>query len=144
MTMAYRDPRDIILSMIDSDKSKNESAGNLKNIIIKGVEDLLPRLNRMMKNFMKWRSKKYVQCIRYEDLMNDRVNVLKKMLKFLNWEIKESELAKVILFREETKYTSWNFNKGTTERWKNEMNDSEKGACRKALGLYLKELNYEC
>ena len=143
MTMTYRDPRDMILSMIDhgnrtrNGKDPSGAFADCNNII-----DLIPLTVKLMEQLQTWQSKEYIHCIKYEDLMTDQFNVLKEMNTLFRWNLGDDSLREIIELREKSKNTSHNFNKGTTERWKKEMNEVEKSACLEAFKPYLNRLNY--
>jgi hypothetical protein len=143
MTMMYRDPRDMILSMIDhgnrSRKSKDPSGG-FRDCV--DVFQLIPRTVKFMKRQQYFESKDYVHNVKYEDMMSDPLTVLQKMVAFLEWKVKDESLKEIIELRDKSKKTSWNFNKGTTQRWKDEMNQEEKDACLEAFEPHLRRLNY--
>ena len=144
MTMAYRDPRDIILSMIDHGKRTRNSenpSGPFSDCF--NVIDLIPRTVRLMEQLQVWQSQKYVHCVRYEDMMSNPLKVLKEMVAFFSWKIDDVVLKEIIESRQRTKKTSHNFNKGITERWKMEMTQTEKDACLNAFKPYLSRLHYD-
>lgn len=144
MTMSYRDPRDMMLSMIDHGRRTREGKdpsgafADCKNII-----DLIPKTLKMLDNFNVWKSKKHVHCVKYETLMTDKHKTLKEMVSFLGLKVEDSIIDRIIKERDKNKHTSWNFNKGTTERWKTELNDLEKEACKTAFKQHLIKLGYE-
>lgn len=143
MTMTYRDPRDIILSMIDHGKRTRESndpSGPFSDV--HNVVDSLPVMIKMMEGLQLWQRKAYMHFIKYEDFISDKFTTLKEMISFLGWELNDNDLRKIIESHEKSKKTSHNFNKGTTERWRDEMNDFEKEICLKAFESHLIRLNY--
>ncbi len=143
MTMAYRDPRDMILSMIDHGKRTREGLdpsgafADCSNVI-----DLVSYVSKFLNQLDFWMKKNYVHSVRYEDLMADPFRVLKDMNAFLGWEVSDACLRNIIEKREGSKATSHNFNKGTTERWRTEMNQAEKDACLEGFRPHLSKLNY--
>lgn len=144
MTMTYRDPRDMILSMIDHGgrrRKGSDASGAFADCV--SVVDVIPRTVKLMERLKEWQTKGHINFIRYEDLMTDPFKVLKNMILFLNWELSDHNLIEIINFRESTKMKSHNFNKGTTERWKKEMTQLEKDACLKAFKPYLEWLKYD-
>lgn len=80
--------------------------------------------------------------MKYEDLMHNKMASFKEMLAFLNWDMSDHDLNKIIESHERTKTSSHNFNKGTTERWRDEMNQAEKDTCLKAFEKHLRALDY--
>lgn len=144
MTFAYRDPRDMILSMIDhGERTRNggDPSGAYSHCI--SVEGVVPHVLAMMESFRIWKHRKYVRPVRYEDLVSNPVDVLDGINAFLGWKLERTRLIEMVEQRERNKVSSHNFNKGTTERWKTEMNSAQKDLCRKRFEPYLVELGYE-
>ena len=138
MTVSYRDPRDVILSRIDHGRrSRDGKDTSMAFADCRNVIELIPRTLKFYDNLTIWKTKKYVHCVKYEDLMADKVKVLKEMISFLGWDVPFPAIDKIVCKRERKKTGSWNFNKGTTMRWKNEMNAFERDACKKAFRTHL-------
>ncbi|MCF1190808.1 sulfotransferase domain-containing protein [Mangrovimonas sp. AS39] len=144
ITMTYRDPRDMILSMIDHGertRQGKDSSGAFADCYT--VNDMIPRTVQFMENLKVWNKKSGVHLIRYEDLVSQPFDVLKRMNLFFNLALDEGVLKGIIDFRNDIKSESHNFNKGTTERWRTEMNKEEKEACLNSFEQYLRWLNYD-
>jgi hypothetical protein len=143
MTLIYRDPRDIILSMIDhGNRTRQSDAPNGPFSNCYDVVDLIPLTVKMMKRLQLWQSKDYIYCIKYEEFITDKYNILQEMNAFLKWKIQDYDLQQIIETHERSKETTHNFNKGISERWRYEMNEVQKQACLKAFEPYLKQFNY--
>jgi len=146
MTMTYRDPRDIVLSMIDHGRKSRSGESPTRTRAFSqfhNIDDALPRVQSRMDEFLTWRKLPYVHAIRYEELMSDPFNKLKDMIAFLGWSIEDQVLQELIDHQEKNKQSSMNFNKGTTERWRTEMSQEEQDKCLEAFEPYLRELSYE-
>lgn len=144
MTYSYRDPRDIILSMIDHGnrtRAGKDLSGAFKDCY--NVIELIPNTINLMEQLKVWKSKKKIYVIKYEDFMCNPYSVLKDMLGYLNWNLNDDTLKELILEKEQLKTKSHNFNKGTTQRWREEMTPEEQEACLKAFQPYLEWLNYD-
>lgn len=144
MTLSYRDPRDIILSLIDHGnrtRAKNDISGAFADCF--NILQLIPRVLDYMERLKYWETKNYVHLIKYENLMSDPLNVLKEMIAFLNWNLKDEVLTGLIDNRENNKQKSHNFNKGITERWRNEMSQIEKEECLKVFRPFLERFKYD-
>ncbi len=144
MTLTYRDPRDMILSMIDHGKRTregNDPSGSFADCT--NVIDLIPRTLKMVENLDLWTRKRFVRSVRYESLMADTHNTLKEVVSFLGWKVEDSIIEDIINERDKIKHRSLNFNKGTTQRWKTELDDSEKEVCKLAFNQHLIKLGYE-
>mgnify|MGYP006283298879 CR=1 FL=1 len=144
MTINYRDPRDMILSMIDhGEKSRKMGDGTGAFSECFNVIDLIPRQVELMKRLELFLNKPYVHGIKYENMILNPRKVLKEMNQFLNIELDDLVLNEIISNRNKVKTTSHNFNKGTTERWKEEMSQNEKQKCLEAFKPFLEKYNYE-
>ena len=143
MTISYRDPRDMILSMIDhGERSRKSRDGTGAFFECIDVINLIPKQVVLMKRLDLFLTKPYVQGIKYEDMMMNPLKVLKEMSLFLNFEVDELVLDEIISNRNNMKTKSHNFNKGTTERWREEMSQNEKQKCLEAFKPYLIKHNY--
>jgi hypothetical protein len=98
----------------------------------------------------KWRkSNKYIE-VKYEDLVNDPVNSMKKVFKFLGLEmISEDILLNFYKYENQDKKHLQNIEVGqpiykkTIGRWKKDMTAKEKEMFKKMAGEMLIELGYE-
>ena len=143
MTITYRDPRDMILSRIDhGERSRKTGDGTGAFSECIDVINLIPRQVELMKRLDLFLTKPYVQSIKYEDIMMNPLKVLKEMNLFLNLEVDEIVLNEIISNRNNMKTKSHNFNKGTTERWREEMTQNEKQKCLEAFKPYLEKHNF--
>jgi hypothetical protein len=144
MTVCYRDPRDIILSMIDHGERTRKGldpSGAFSECY--EVSDLIPRAVDLMKQLEEWRSQKNVHLIRYEELVSDPAKAIEEMSTFLNLSIDSRIIEKIILKRESIKKGSHNFNKGTICRWRSEMSPQQQKECLSALKPYLVTFDYD-
>ena len=143
MTITYRDPRDVILSMIDHG-NRTRNTGNTSGPFAHcyDVIDLIPRVQKMFKSLEFWKSKEYVFPIKYEEFMRDKISVLGEMSEFLQWSVQEEMLNKIIAHHDNQKFQTRNYNVGSTQRWRLEMTDKEKDACLEAFRPYLMRLGY--
>jgi len=143
-TYCYRDPRDVILSAIDHGRRSREGIDKTGAFIgFEKVLDSIPIVNSMLDNFYLWQKVPNTLFIRYEDVMNEPEKQLKNMINFLGWSIADDELKKLVDKYDKNKGESWNFNKGTTCRWKSEMSAEEIEATTKAFYPFLEKMGYE-
>lgn len=142
-TFYYRDPRDILLSAIDHGERTRkglDTSNACKNMIT--VRDSLPVVKSWTSNWYKWKEFGKVFLIRYEDLMENKLSYLQQMSDYFNLKLKKEQIEAIYLKHEKIKNTTWNFNKGTTERAKTEMNDSDLLLCDRELKNILEDMNY--
>jgi hypothetical protein len=144
---SYRDPRDALLSAVDHGK-KLLSQGNNRSFA-KMVE-----FDDALKNVMKWLRiwKIYslipgVLMVRYEDLMNNPVETVEGVSRFLGFDLDHNTLES-ILWKYSRDNPEWNregmhFNKAVVFRYKTEMPAEQKKICRDKIGGYLQNMGYE-
>lgn len=144
-TVTYRDPRDILLSAMDHGKRSREGkdpSGAFAEFST--VEESIPMVLHILGEAAEWRRiQNGVHFIRYEELMRAPIAQLKEMTGFLGWNVPDEFIRNLVEAEEKAKASSWNFNKGTTERWKSEMNEAQQQRCREAFDPYLREMGYE-
>jgi len=143
-TYSYRDVRDVILSALDHG-ARNRKQGKTTEIYadLFTVEEAMYVGTNSIKAMQRWQQFGLVHFVRYEFLMNDRLNELIKMKNFFDWDIGNKEIDKLIEDHEKTKRASLNFNKGITKRYKTEMTTEEKLFCNEKLKDYLVGLGYD-
>ena len=144
-TYSYRDVRDVILSALDHGE-RNRQAGNTSGVYadIHRIEDAIDKVGMgSIREMYKWKTFGKVHFVRYENLMHSRLVELEKINDFLGWNIPRKKLMSIIEKHEKIKTQSLNFNKGTTERYKTEMTESEKLMCNHYFHNFLVEMNYE-
>lgn len=144
ITLSYRDPRDMILSMIDHGK-RSRAGKDPRNAFIRceSVLQVVPLVERKMEELMRWRQVPGVHLIRYEALMTDADAVISEMLDYLRWPLSAEQRAQVLVEQEMRRSTSWNFNTGAIDRWRREMTDEEKEQTTRQFSRYLKPLGYK-
>ncbi len=74
--------------------------------------------------------------------MENKLSYLQQMSDYFNRRLKKEQIKEIYLKHEKIKKTAWNFNKGTTERYKTEMNGSDLFLCDRELKNILKDMNY--
>ncbi len=142
-TFCYRDPRDIILSAIDHGERTRKGldpSNACQNMVT--IDDSLPIVKSWTSNWYKWKKFGKVFFIRYEDLLDNKVFYLQEMSEYFNLRLKKEQIEEIYLKHEKIKKTAWNFNKGTTQRYKTEMNYSDLLLCDRELKEILKDMNY--
>ncbi len=143
VTYSYRSPRDVGLSMLDhGDRSRQRESdvpGEKRGFgDVYKVSDAIPKVKQEIKNWCGWQTFGDALLIRYEDFMTDKATSLKKILEYLcyGYELNSADFD-TLLHKYET-VKSRNFNKGTIERCKAEIDGSGLAECNQALE---KELN---
>jgi len=141
-TYSYRDIRDVILSAIDHGRREKDSPRN-PFVYWTDVESSIPHAIYLLKYWRSWKDFGKVFFICYERLMQNKQRELREMADYLGWKIADEDIEKIVEKREKQKRKSWNFNKGTTLRYKTEMTPSEIRLCNEMFREYLLEEGYE-
>ncbi|NJN18265.1 MAG: sulfotransferase domain-containing protein [Oscillochloris sp.] len=144
-TYCYRDPRDVILSSIDHGvrtRRGDDPSGAFREF--ETVENSLPLVQGFVDRWKSWHRFGQAHFIRYETLMADKLGHLKAMADYMNWWLPEDQLAELVDRHDPKKRPggSYNFNKGTTYRYKTEMSPEDIARCSTAFGDILSLYDY--
>lgn len=144
VTYSYRDPRDVALSMRDHGirtRKKGEIFKDHRGFSdVHEIADALPKVKEEIENWYGWRDFGNVLLIRYEEFMTQKAKCLQEIAQHLNYDLSQGDLQTLL-----DKYTdlkSRNFNKGTVERYKEELSATDLATCNKALARELKDMSY--
>jgi len=103
-TYTYRDVRDVILSALDTGARNRESgntSGRFANYYT--VEDAIVVGVNFVEETQKWEGFGDVHFVRYEDLIEDRLNTLEDFVNFMDWQIPPITLQDLIQEHENKK-----------------------------------------
>ena len=147
VTYSYRDPRDVVLSMIDhGTRTRKELKQQEKSIYstkgfadIYSIEDALSRVREEIKNWYLWSNFKDVLLIKYESFVPNKLAYIKKIANHLGYHINDRELNSI---HQKYSANSRNFNKGVVGRYTKEMNDKELKSCEEIFQVALKDMGY--
>ncbi|PSN18792.1 hypothetical protein C7271_10655 [filamentous cyanobacterium CCP5] len=146
-TYTYRDPRDVILSMMDHGKRTREKDVHGENTKLKkgfsdvfSPEDTMPYINEDIQAWYKWSSLKNVLTIEYENLMANKEKELGEIASFLGFEGKEADLEELV--QKYSNFKNNNFNKGEAGRYLSEMSPDSLEYLKKYIGNDLKKMGY--
>src|ERR1700758_1924659 len=131
-TYTTRDPRDIILSAIDSGKTNNQFAA------FTTIENTIPQVIIECKKWERWREYGNALFLKYENSINEPLVCIQKIAQYINC----SANAELILSVLQKKNKTVNFNKGTDKRYLVEMTEAEKMFCTEKLKQYILKLGY--
>lgn len=143
VTCCYRDPRDVILSAIDHGKRTRkglDKSGAFRDIYT--VEDAAKEFVKWSEIYFNWNEYGNVLMVKYESFINDKINTIYRVLKFLGVHLNRNDLLSIHYKQEELKTTKENFNKGVNNRWKNEMSVNELGICNNLLSEIITNMGY--
>ena len=152
ITYIYRDPRDVVLSVLDHAKKAREES---LRINLRDIASFSEAADFVEIELMKWKKWKIYQSmfrvhmVRYEDLVDDTVSEVKRLSEFLDLNVPESELHNVVTKhsrkqnKNKTKITNkTHLNKGITNRYIGEMSSQELAYCENRFASYLRDMGY--
>ena len=139
-TFTVRDPRDIVLSAVDHSKREYE---NNPFQGYKEFENALIHVRNLHQLFLEWQHFSKVYMMKYEDFMQDLHHELSLMNNYLDLPIPSEEIQLITKEVNQKKQNSWNFNKGTTNRYQIEMADEELRRSNEILKEFIDDLSYQ-
>ncbi len=143
-TYSYRDPRDVILSLIDHGRRSAKSrSGKRPFVEFDDVIGSIRRVRAFLKSTNEWERFGRALFIRYEDLMTNKLAQLQRMNQYLGTGIDDAGLRAIIAHHERIKARAWNFNKGTSFRYREEMTAQEQRETTEAFREFLEAHGYD-
>ena len=158
----YRDPRDMLVSQVFFATDMNEEHGMHKyykslpdfserlKIAITGIDQdglYMVGVKQRYASVFEWREQSNVMCIRFEDLINNRVATLDAMLdevESIGYKIPTPrEKALSILVKAIRPKKSHTFRSGKTGGWREHFTEEHKNLFKDLTGDLLLKLEYE-
>ena len=144
----YRDPRDCLLSAIDHGKQLIESGDKDHPFTrMTDIDQSIPIVKNWLSTWEKYRKLSSVLMIRYEDLLEDPINMLRKIEIFLGLKVDENTREKILLKYSKNNPTvnksSLHLNKAKSYRYKNEMSNQQKEKLKFEFSDYLFRMGYQ-
>jgi hypothetical protein len=158
----YRDPRDMLVSQVFFATDMNEEHGMHKyykslpnfserlKIAITGIDQdglYMVGVKQRYASVFEWREQSNVMCIRFEDLINNRVATLDAMLdevESIGYKIPTPrEKALSILVKAIRPKKSHTFRSGKTGGWREHFTEEHKSLFKDLTGDLLLKLEYE-
>ena len=145
VTFIHRDPRDIILSIIDHGKREND-IGGAANLFsqFKTVQETIPFVKKLCHTALQWINSGCAEIFTYEELLQNTRNELLRFLDLLNQKSNNNYINKAI-----NAYTEFpipgkrQFNTGKLTRFREEMTPQEIDLCNQKLKDYLIGMDYK-
>jgi len=118
----YRDPRDVVLSVLDAAQVQRDQ-GNTKTRIAKvqSFEDALNFVRQDYDRFFKWAEVGQLHYISFDDLALNPESVISRVCNELSISVKPG----VVLEKFKDKQNIRRFNKGKPDRYKSELSTDE-------------------
>ncbi len=143
MVSTYRDPRDVVLSLIDhARRSKSTSIPVFQDC--KDVACSIPTAKWAAQLALDWKESNLVTSVRYEDLITHPAAIIKAVGKRFGFTIDDLTAEAIIQDeRSRRKVGIDQFNTGKLSRFREEMSDQEQEMCSTELGDLIRKLGYE-
>lgn len=143
-TYMFRDPRDIILSLIDHGiRSRNGLDPNKSFENIVTIEDAIRYTKWHVRVYKAWKEFGNALFIRYEDLIEDNWKYLNLVAAYLGYRLPEPVLDEILHNEQAERKIESNFNTGRSNRWKTEMTGLQKSQAMDAFGSDISLMGYE-
>jgi hypothetical protein len=152
--LMYRDMRDVAISYVSYVRSTPWHPIHLEYRDLTLEHGLKKFANENAKDWMNWileweknSDKNLTAVVRYEDLLLEPSKILQNILRFLDSDVDEKDIATLI-----NKYSFLNmknqtkssfFNSGKSGKWKNKFDNDMKNLYKEKIGKELIELKYE-
>lgn len=144
VTFSFRDPRDIMLSVIDhGNRTRKMLDPSGAFAEMETLEDTILFARASVHLYFSWRVFGKALFIKYESLMRDKPDHLRQISDYLNLDCSQRVLDKVYERHENLKQKAWNFNTGAVERWRTEMSQAWKQRCVDLFGDDLLAMGYD-
>lgn len=139
VTYSIRDPRDCLLSGMDNyQRSKDTKKPEFE--AFSNLGNALQSIKRHCEKALSWVYWGKALIVRYEDIIDDPREVIRRCCKFLNVRVDWGFINSMISYHEKNK--NFRFNTGKTCRFRNEMSDEVVERCDRELGRFISALGY--
>lgn len=144
----YRDPRDVLLSAMDHGKRilAEGERHTFANMVT--FEDAFTAVRSWIRTWERWRDCGNAFLLRYEDLMAEPLQTLKKVMDYLEISAREETLRTLIekygkeRMKEKDTKDLLHFNKGIVNRYREEMPEEQRKIFQGEIGPILLRMGY--
>lgn len=149
VTYVYRDPRDVVLSVLDHAKKAREEdiALNLRDIHT--FEEAVDFVKIQLMIWEKWSYMPGTFKARYEEITANTHHMLRKLADYLDLRVSEDQIKTICnrysrkeMSKEKGITNKTHFNQGTTQRFLNQMDQNQIAHCEHAFHPYLERMGY--
>lgn len=146
-TYIYRDPRDVAVSAFEHGRKIRKKGETHTFGQLNSIESAILETKKWLAIWDKWMQLKQILAIRYEDLLVDPVNELKRLAGFLSLDASTDKLHRIAAPYQPDQLTTTqeaalHFNRGVVGRFKHVMSQRELDFCNEHFGPYLQKLGY--
>lgn len=147
-TYIYRDPRDVVLSLLDHGRKAREQEEDHVFGRIHTCEDAVEWIeHRLFPVWEEWHALEEVLKVRYEDLCADTLGEMRRLARFLDVELDEGLLGEIAGRYDPSNHRRFgtrglHFNIGRSFRYVEDMEKSCLDLCRRRFESYLLRMDY--
>ncbi len=146
-TFISRDPRDVVLSALDHGELARQKGKDLAFATLENVESSIESTCRWLTIWDSWTQCKNALTVRYEDLVANPVDELKRLVKFLQLDLPTETLESIAdAYRPDSLRQNqthrFHFNKGIVGRFREVMTEQEIELCNQRFQPYLTRMGY--
>ncbi|NVJ86002.1 MAG: sulfotransferase domain-containing protein [Algoriphagus sp.] len=147
VTYTFRDPRDIILSLIDHGEKSRKGLDPV-NAFIKcdNIENTLSVVTSTIDTYKSWQKlDKNILFLKYEEIMTNPNKIINEISSFLGYKMSAQDLQDIIDIENEKKNKggSYNFNSGKINRYKSEFDIATQNQLYNFFKEDLNSMGYE-
>ena len=147
-TYIYRDPRDVVLSVLDHGRDLRERGQHAADLsALHSVEDAARYVRYLLGIWEAWDACPGVLTVRYEDLVADPSRQLQRLASFLRLRVAADDLAAIVERYDAGAQSgavrrNLHYNKGVTRRFERAMDRGDRARCDAAFAPYLARMGY--
>lgn len=148
-TYIYRDPRDAVVSAFEHGQKLRQEEKTLSFAKRDSIEAAIVFAQRWLDTWDEWIHYGQALLVRYEDLVADPLNELKRLADFLALEVPADVLLQIVTTYQRRNWSDSNgqsrglhFNKGAIGRYRQVMNPEQIDLCVEYFGDHLKRMGY--
>jgi hypothetical protein len=144
----YRDPRDVALSLFEHGEwiRREGIPSSTRFDSLTSIDMAIEVANYYVHLWEKWVASKRALVIRYEDLINDPSNTMKKVCAHLSIVVPEIVLGSVVRRYNKENRANWqqdlHFNVGKIGRWKDQFSPTQKKMAQELFKDFLPRMGY--
>lgn len=144
---SYRDPRDVLLSAIDHGKKEREDGRREIFTDMLDFDIALKKISAWIKIWQMYSSLPNVLSIKYEEIMQNPIEITRRIETFLNAPLDDSKREEILWkFSKDNKAgdrRGMHFNKAKIFRHKTEMTEQQRAACEAVIKNDLIAMEYD-
>jgi hypothetical protein len=144
VTFIHRDPRDILLSIIDHGRRSKSTISSRFFAQFQSIEQTIPFVIHQCKIALEWIEFGNAMIFRYQDLVSSPHSEILRFCESINLEVSKNTIDKVVETYTSSPVTGVRqYNTGKLLRYKEEMTLKEIEYCNQFLSYYIQKLGYQ-